>query len=91
MNECDLVEQYTAGDVVHRTITIMSESGALTDGTVVCNVTDPNGVASTPAVNRVSLGVYETYIPVATLGLWGYWWVATGGAQLGKKGSFEVN
>ena len=83
-------EQYTSGDSVHRTITITNESGTLTDGTVVCNVTDPNGTTSTPTVNHISTGVFDTYIPVSTPGPWEYWWVVTGSAEAGKKGTFLV-
>ncbi len=87
------MNSYETGTLVQLTGTFTNVSGVLTDPTtIVCTVRDPAGNVTTPAVTRVSAGIYTANLDLtnATPGVWAYRFAGTGVCQAAEEAALFV-
>ena len=84
------VNTYDVGDTVimHTEFRV---ADVLTDPTaVVCQLKDPAGTLTTPSNSKISTGIYEASVDVATAGTWRFRWTATGTVKAAEESWFLV-
>lgn len=84
---------YDVGDLITLTGLFYSDPAKTTpaDPTlVVARVKDPLGVASTPAVTRVGVGIYTALLAPATHGMHEIRWEGTGAVQAAEQSEIFV-
>lgn len=82
---------YNLGQLVRVTTTVFNPAGAVvTNATVTCSVTAPDGTISTPAVTSVGDGTYYVDVPANQVGFWLYVFTSTGTASGVDQGQFSV-
>lgn len=82
---------YYLGSVVRVSTEVRDGAGVLTNATVVCEVTSPLGVVTTPPVNNPGPGLYnaDVALPLAgPAGTWVYRFVSTGAVVGVDAGQF---
>lgn len=86
------MSSYVVGDLVKLTA-FFAVAGVATDPTsVTCEVIDPLGVTTTPAVTKDSTGNYHATVDLTTAfhGVWTYRIVGTGACQAAQEAQFYV-
>lgn len=82
---------FTIGQQVRLECVLKDYGGALTTGTVTCEVKDPSGNVSTPTTSTPATGTYYAFVTVDEEGTWYYRFESTGATISAGEGSFEVN
>jgi len=82
-------EPLTVGDRA-RPVYTLRVAGVLTDATVACTITRPDGTTFAGSVSHDGLGLYSAEFTVNQPGLWLYLFTASGAAQDVTDGTFLV-
>ena len=70
--------------------TVKDTAGVLTNATVTCTLTKPDGTTSSPSITNVSTGLYRVEPDLDQSGLWRVTWRATGAVIAGEPERFYV-
>ena len=83
---------YTIGDLVRVSATFTVANVATDPTTVACEVIDPLGVTTTPAVTKDSTGNYHADVDLTAAyhGVWVYRFSGTGACQAAMQAEFFV-
>lgn len=81
---------FIIGTQVRMQLILKDYDDALVAGTVVCNLKDPSGNASTPSVTNPSTGVYHAFVTTDEAGEWPYQFVSSGATVAVGESSFQV-